>query len=97
MINDYLTNQVETDDRAIHLLFSANRWEQWYRGNCFVHCIELILFPLATDVRRTACVAGWLCAWWVIDCVYLRCCVVTHRWVRSIMSFVLQLLHQLVA
>jgi dTMP kinase len=27
MINGYLRNQVETDDRAIHLLFVANRWE----------------------------------------------------------------------
>eukprot|EP00954_Amorphochlora_amoebiformis_P021882 1349283-Amorphochlora_amoeboformis.AAC.1 len=28
MINAYLTNAVETDDKAIHLLFSANRWEK---------------------------------------------------------------------
>ena len=28
MINDYLTNAVDTDDRSIHLLFSANRWEK---------------------------------------------------------------------
>ncbi|KAG0037131.1 hypothetical protein BGZ82_003088 [Podila clonocystis] len=27
MINAYLTNAKELDDRAIHLLFSANRWE----------------------------------------------------------------------
>lgn len=27
MINAYLTNKVDTDDRAIHLLFAANRWE----------------------------------------------------------------------
>lgn len=27
MINDYLQTEVEMDDRAIHLLFSANRWE----------------------------------------------------------------------
>ncbi|KAK0547343.1 Thymidylate kinase [Tilletia horrida] len=27
MINGYLTNKTEVDDRAIHLLFSANRWE----------------------------------------------------------------------
>ena len=26
-INAYLTNQAELDDRAIHLLFAANRWE----------------------------------------------------------------------
>ena len=28
MINAYLTNAVETDDKAIHLLFAANRWEK---------------------------------------------------------------------
>ena len=27
IINEYLTSGVELDDRAIHLLFSANRWE----------------------------------------------------------------------
>ena len=27
MINSYLTMGCELDDRAIHLLFSANRWE----------------------------------------------------------------------
>lgn len=27
MINSYLTSGIELDDRAIHLLFSANRWE----------------------------------------------------------------------
>jgi dTMP kinase len=28
MINAYLTNATELDDHAIHLLFSANRWEK---------------------------------------------------------------------
>ena len=28
MINAYLTNSADLDDRAIHLLFSANRWEK---------------------------------------------------------------------
>jgi len=28
VINSYLTCSEELDDRAIHLLFSANRWEQ---------------------------------------------------------------------
>ena len=28
MINSYLQNGKEVDDHAIHLLFSANRWEQ---------------------------------------------------------------------
>ena len=27
MINAYLTEEAELDDRAVHLLFSANRWE----------------------------------------------------------------------
>ena len=28
MINAYLTKSEELDDRAVHLLFSANRWEK---------------------------------------------------------------------
>ncbi|CAM8965349.1 unnamed protein product [Rhodiola kirilowii] len=28
MISSYLSNQTQLDDRAIHLLFSANRWEK---------------------------------------------------------------------
>ena len=27
MIDSYLRNATDMDDRAIHLLFSANRWE----------------------------------------------------------------------
>jgi len=27
MINAYLQSKAEMDDRAIHLLFAANRWE----------------------------------------------------------------------
>ena len=27
MINDYLANKADKEDHAIHLLFSANRWE----------------------------------------------------------------------
>ena len=27
MIDNYLQSKAELDDRAIHLLFSANRWE----------------------------------------------------------------------
>jgi dTMP kinase len=27
MINSYLSNATDMDDHAIHLLFSANRWE----------------------------------------------------------------------
>ena len=33
MINSYLTSQADIDDAAVHLLFSANRWEKrWVRG-----------------------------------------------------------------
>ena len=28
MINGYLASSVELDDRAVHLMFSANRWEK---------------------------------------------------------------------
>lgn len=30
LINKYLTKEIELDDRAVHLLFSANRWERWF-------------------------------------------------------------------
>lgn len=30
MINSYLKGETETDDAAMHLLFSANRWEKRY-------------------------------------------------------------------
>ena len=29
-IDEYLNNKVELEDHAIHLLFSANRWESMY-------------------------------------------------------------------
>lgn len=29
-IDEYLNNKVELEDHAIHLLFSANRWESRY-------------------------------------------------------------------
>ena len=32
MINSYLTSQSEIDDAAVHLLFSANRWEKRWVG-----------------------------------------------------------------
>jgi dTMP kinase len=28
IIHDYLTNKIELDDHAVHLLFAANRWER---------------------------------------------------------------------
>ena len=30
MIDSYLSQKSDLDDRAIHLLFSANRWERAY-------------------------------------------------------------------
>ena len=30
MINEYLENKSEIEDHAVHLLFSANRWEAVY-------------------------------------------------------------------
>lgn len=30
MISSYLTNNSQLDDNAVHLLFSANRWEKRY-------------------------------------------------------------------
>ncbi len=30
IINKYLTKEIELDDRSVHLLFSANRWERRY-------------------------------------------------------------------
>jgi thymidylate kinase len=30
MIDNYLQSKTEMDDHAIHLLFSANRWEKAY-------------------------------------------------------------------
>lgn len=34
MINSYLSGQSEQEDHAIHLLFSANRWEAVYARVC---------------------------------------------------------------
>ena len=43
-INSYLTNGIDMDDHAIHLLFSANRWElstkMKEKAEIFVHFIE---------------------------------------------------------
>lgn len=41
MISSYLSNKSHLDDRAIHLLFSANRWEKRYsllydKSNCLL-------------------------------------------------------------
>lgn len=53
MINSYLTSQSEIDDAAVHLLFSANRWEKkcvWHGGwpsrGCGGQLISLALLCL---------------------------------------------------
>lgn len=37
MISSYLTNTSQLDDRSIHLLFSANRWEKRFVCFCVVY------------------------------------------------------------
>ena len=39
MINSYLTSQSEIDDAAVHLLFSANRWEKRCMSQTVSICI----------------------------------------------------------
>eukprot|EP00879_Flechtneria_rotunda_P031241 GHRR01034109.1.p1 GENE.GHRR01034109.1~~GHRR01034109.1.p1 ORF type:complete len:153 (+),score=30.99 GHRR01034109.1:85-543(+) len=39
-INEYLTGCKEQDDRAIHLLFSANRWEKRQARSCSCSAIS---------------------------------------------------------
>lgn len=38
-IDAYLTNSKDLDDHVIHLLFSANRWEQRYFFDCISLCL----------------------------------------------------------
>lgn len=50
MISSYLSNQSHLDDHAIHLLFSANRWEKkfvlilletfWFKNSCYVSVVQ---------------------------------------------------------
>lgn len=49
MISSYLTNKSQLDDHAIHLLFSANRWEKRYV--LLLYCIMIChnLFELHTE------------------------------------------------
>lgn len=44
MISAYLSNESNLDDRTIHLLFSANRWEKRY----FLFCFFFLLFWCCT-------------------------------------------------
>lgn len=41
MISSYLANKSNLDDRAIHLLFSANRWEKRSTFTCLCICWSL--------------------------------------------------------
>lgn len=47
MIDNYLQSKTEMDDHAIHLLFSANRWEKAYAVPSF----NLICLLLTTISR----------------------------------------------
>ena len=43
MISAYLTNKSQLDDRTIHLLFSANRWEKRFvleLMHCIIYCLR---------------------------------------------------------
>ena len=44
MISSYLSNQSQLDDHAIHLLFSANRWEKRLLSpsGCFYFCNSVL-------------------------------------------------------
>ncbi|THG14065.1 hypothetical protein TEA_017315 [Camellia sinensis var. sinensis] len=43
MISSYLANKSELDDHAIHLLFSANRWEKRFVSMSHALCYVLLL------------------------------------------------------
>ena len=47
LINKYLECSTELDDHAIHLLFSANRWELLYVA--FIHKFFWFNFVLTTN------------------------------------------------
>ena len=41
MISSYLANKSQLDDHAIHLLFSANRWEKRFLTNLNISCVMI--------------------------------------------------------
>lgn len=45
MISSYLSNQSQLDDHAIHLLFSANRWEKRFVFSSSV-CLAVCMFQV---------------------------------------------------
>lgn len=63
VIGDYLLNATDMDDRSIHLLFSANRWEKRaemldklkkgsYKGNLFfASSVEIFNRKISTSVE----------------------------------------------
>jgi hypothetical protein len=55
MIDAYLKSQSELDDAAVHLLFSANRWEKrrvLVYGHCAVGCAESVCAVFVRAQRR---------------------------------------------
>lgn len=48
MIDAYLQSKVDVDDRAIHLLFAANRWEQ--RLGALDPETNVLLFPCTESI-----------------------------------------------
>ena len=70
MINSYLQQSVDLNDTAIHLLFSANRWEQQYQmlqdlsnGITLVvdrYAYSGVAFTAAKEVSRKVKSASWI-------------------------------------
>jgi len=52
MIDEYLRSKSELDDHAIHLLFSANRWELAYALS-HVYFPSVYLFQCRASIERT--------------------------------------------
>ena len=57
LIDSYLNNREELDDAAVHLLYSANRWEK----RCALAAFELLMLlvfyqqrNLCADIRSSA-------------------------------------------
>lgn len=71
MIDMYLTNKSELDDRAVHLLFSANRWEARYvsigrflssyrsTATPYFTLLQVVGMSSATDMRFPGSLTLW--------------------------------------
>jgi len=46
VIGDYLSKRCELDDHAVHLLFSANRWE-----NMWVYIATILSYPRSCSIK----------------------------------------------